>query len=427
MLKAIKIRLYPNSDQQTEMNKLLGSCRFVYNHCLDAKISAYTGQTVSLNISDLNREIVELKKKEEYLWLKEAHSKVIQQSILNLDMAYKNFFKNKKGFPKFKSKHGNDSCRFPVDAIIGVDGNRFNLITKLKNVLFKCSVKDEKFLNKKQSNIKSATLSKTKSGEYFLSVLIDGFIPKSLSPIENTTGIDLGIKYFVIQSNGNKFENIKIKRANEKKLIKLNRKLSRKQKGSKNKNKARIILARFHKKINNKKEYYLHHVANRLLNENQVIAMESLNIKGMMKNHNLARSIQELSLGKFKSILQYKSLWYEKHIIEIDTFFSSSKLCNECNYKNQNLKLSDREWVCPCCGIIHDRDINAAINIKKEGLRLYLLNQKQEQIGLSKPELTPVESSTVDDPIRRNSDLLKSTFSKKQEDKIMRFVNENTK
>ena len=232
----------------------------------------------------------------------------------------------------------------------------------------------------------------------------------------------MGIKDFIVQSDGKKFENIKVKRNNELKLAQLNRRLSRKKKDSNNRNKARIKLANFNEKLNNKKEYYLHCVANKLLNENQVIAIENLKVSNMMKNHNLARSIQELSLGRFKSILQYKSLWYDRSVVEIGILFPSSKICNECNYKNSSLKLKDREWACPQCGVIHDRDINAAINILNEGMRLHLLNNENKiKIGLSKSEFTSEENSSVDDPTSNGS--LKSTYSKNQKDKIVKFVN----
>jgi len=414
MLKAIKIRLYPDSDQQIEINKLLGASRFAYNYCLDKKINAYKQDKSSLSTSDLNKEIIILKNTEGYSWLKDAHSKVIQQSLLNLDSAYKNFFKNKKGFPKFKSRHNKNSCRFPVDAIGGINGNQVNLIIKLKNLHYKCSVRDEKYLNKNQDHIKSASLSRSKSGKYFLSILINNFVPRQMNISDKTIGIDLGIKDFVVASDGTRFENLKIKRNNHEKLIFLNRDLSKKKNGSNNKNKSRIKLAKYHEKLNNKKENYLHHVANILLNENQVIAMENLNISGMMKNHNLARSIQELSLSEFKRILSYKSAWHNKELIQVDMFFPSSKLCNKCDNKNQDLKLSDRTWVCKTCGAIHDRDQNAAINIWKEGLRL------KNKIGTSGPELTLVENGSVDDLTRNGP--LKSTCSRKQEGKIVRFA-----
>ena len=387
MLKAIKIKLYLNDEQENYVNNLLGTSRFIYNNLLAYKISEYKNNNkYSVSFSELGKKLVELKT--EYPWIKNSHSKVLQQSLINLDKAYKNFFKEKRGFPKFKSKKDfKQSCRFPVDAISGLKGNRINIITQLKDIHFKCSVSDEKYLNKNQKQIKSATLTKTKSGYCYLSILIDKPNKNLNNPKNEFIGIDLGIKDFIITSNGETFENIKIKRNNVKKLVKLNRELSRKQKGSNNKNKARVKLAKFHEKLNNKKENYLHLVTNQLLNDNQVIVMENLNVSGMLQNHHLAKSIQELSLYRFKEMLRYKSEWYQRDLIEVDRYFPSSKLCSNCGYKNDNLTLKDREWTCPDCGTVHDRDINASINILNEGKRL--LNNK---IGLSAPELTLVDN-----------------------------------
>ena len=418
MLKAIKIRLYPDKVQEQEMNKLLGSCRFVYNYCLGQKINAYKLDKTSLSTSDLNKKVIALKDTEEYVWLKDAHSKVIQQSLLNLDLAYKNFFREKKGFPRFKSKRDGDSCRFPVDAISGVKGNRFNLTTKLKSILFKCSVRDEKILNKNQADIKSATLSKTKSGNFMLSILIGREQNATLpNATDKMIGIDIGIKDFIVDSNGKSFENIKTNRNSKLKLAKLQKQISRKVKGSKNRDKTRVCLAKFNNKLTNKKQYYLHSIVNELLNENQVIAIEDLNVKGMMSNHKLAKSIQELSIGEFFRILKYKADWQYKTILTVDRWFASSKICSNCGYKNKNLKLSDREWICPHCGAKHDRDHNAAKNILNEAIK-----DLNIQIGLSKPEFTLVESSSMDDPTRNG--VLKSIYSSKQEGKSVKIVNE---
>jgi len=389
MLKAIKIRIYPTDNQEVYINKLLGTCRYVYNNLLAFKKQEYEEKQNNISFGQLGKKLTELKIQNE--WIKDSHSKVLQQSLLDLDKAYKNFFKEKKGYPKFKSKKDKQSCRFPIDAISGINGNRINIIKPLKDIHYKCSRKDEKYLNKYKDNIRSGTLTKTKSGKYYLSILIDGSLTKELSqPTNQFIGIDLGIKDFVITSDGEKFNNIKIKRNNEKKLTKLHKELSRKQKGSNNKNKAKIKLAKAYEKLNNIKENYLHSIVNQLLNENQVIIIEDLNVKGMMKNHKLAKSIQELSLYKFKEIMKYKAKWFNREIIEIDRYFPSSKLCSNCGYKNDDLTLKNREWVCPQCGQTHNRDINASINILNEGIRIY-----KEKIGLSSPELTLVENTTL--------------------------------
>ena len=392
MLKAVKIRLYPNDEQKDYINSLMGSCRFVYNNLLAYKIDEYNTNKKSVSFGDLGKKLVDLKKEHE--WLTNSHSKVLQQSVIILLDSYKRFFKNGNGFPNFKSKHENkQSCRFPSDAIGKVYGNRINIIKPLKDIHFKCSRKNEILLNKFNKKFKSATLTKSKTGNYYLSILIDCPIEKEINEMDKVIGIDLGIKDFIVDSDGNRYENIKIKRNNSKKLIRLNRSLSRKQKGSKNKDKTRIKLSKFHEKLNNKKENYLHQISNKLISENQVIVMEDLNVKGMMKNHHLAKSIQELSLNRFKNILLYKANWFNRDIIEIDRFFPSSKLCSTCGIKNETLTLKDREWNCTACNTIHDRDVNAALNILNEGKRI--LNIK-EKIGSSSPELTLLESKSLD-------------------------------
>src|SRR5574343_1252485 len=385
MLKAIKIRLYPSDDQVIYLNKLFGCSRFIYNKCLNYKITTYEKEKKSTSLSDTGKVLTSLKS--EFAWIKDSHSKVLQQTLINLESAYKNFFREKKGFPNYKSKHSNQSVRFPVDAISGVNGNRINIINTLKNIHFKCSRSDEKYLNKNQDMIKSGTLSLNKSGQYYFSILIDK-PNKTLKQTDGMIGLDLGIKDFIVTSEGQRYENLKSTRNNQDKLSRLQREVSKKQKGSNNRNKARLRLAKFNNKINNQKEYYLHSVVNKLLSENQTIVMEDLNVSGMLKNHHLAKSIQELSLNRFKEILRYKSEWYERDLIEIDRYFPSSKLCSVCGYKNTELILKDREWICPDCGTKHDRDINASVNILNEGKRL--LNNK---IPIRCGELTPLERS----------------------------------
>jgi putative transposase len=400
MLRAIKIRLYPNKTQEEYILSLLGSYRFVYNQCLALKKEKYTEESKNYGLKELGNFFhQDLTKDENYTWLRDHNTKVLKQSVINLLDSYKRFFVNGNGFPKFKSKHDNQqSCRFPSEAISkknDYESNRISLTNNIKDIKFKCSDKYKSYLNKHKSNIKSATLTKTKSGNYFLSILVDGDLMKSKSqPTNDFIGLDLGIKDFIITSEGETFDNIKIKRSNQKKLAKLHRELSRKQKGGSNRNKSKIKLAKLYEKLNNKKQNYLHHITNQLLDENQVIVIEDLNVKGMMKNHNLAKSIQELSLYRFKEMLRYKAEWYGNHIVEIDRFFPSSKLCNSCGHKNSELKLSDREWTCSSCGTKHDRDLNAAINILNEGKRI-LNNKIPTRCG----KLTPLETSgyTVDE------------------------------
>lgn len=397
MLKAIKIRLYPTPEQRDYISRLHGSCRFVYNNCLAFKIERYNNDKKNTSFSELGKHLTDLKSQENTKWLKDVHSKVLQQSLINLETAYKSFFKNGNGFPKFKSRKDNaQSCRFPIDAIGKINGNRINIIKPLRDMHFKCSKRDEKHLNSMQDNIKSATLTKNKSGNYYFSVLLEFPDKKPLEKLDTTIGLDVGIKSFIVDSNGNTYENIKIKRNNQKKLKKLYKKLSRKQKDSNNKNKSRIKLAKFCEKLNNQKEFYLHQVSNKIVMENQHIIIEDLNVKGMLKNHNLAGSIQELSLNRFKEMLQYKAQWNGREVIQVDRYFPSSKLCNCCGFKNNDLKLCDRNWKCSSCNSILNRDFNAAKNILKEGKRL---------IGLSSSELTLGEITSLDGSLNQEQNV----------------------
>ena len=402
MLKAIKIRISPSDEQKQFINKQLGCCRVVYNSCLSYRRDKYEKEGISITSSQAINYIVELKKERE--WLKKVHSKVLQQSVMDMNSSYKNFFEGRCGFPKFKSKKDYEQkCRFPKDAFIGVRGNRIDLIKSLKDIHFKCSVRDEKYLNKNQNKVHSLTLTKTKSDQYYLSVLVD----KQLELKPQTTsviGIDLGIKDFVITSEGQVFENLHFKKSETNKLKRLQRQLSRKQPNSKNREKTRIKLAKLNQKIRNKKLHYLHQVSNQLVSENQIICMEDLNIKGMMRNHNLAELIQEMNFGEFKNLLTYKCLQYGRQLVFIDRFYPSSKTCHCCGYMNKSLTLSDRQWVCPECNSMIDRDLNAAMNIKDEGLR--------KIIGWSSPKFTPADCPTMDD---KREISLKSSDRVKQE------------
>lgn len=374
MLRAIKIRLYPNSNQATQINKLLGCYRVVYNQCLNRKIQSYEENNISENQTTLGHFIHhELLKDDNFVWLREQNTKVLKQALIDMLNAYKNFFKRHTGYPKFKSKKDNkQSCRFELGAI-----SKKNIYTdyklslaNIKNVKFRCSKKYAEYLQKHKANIRQATLTKLPCGEYYLSILVNGDLTHKVKESHHTIGVDLGIKDFVITSEGEVFENLHFKKNESKKLIRLQKQLSRKQNGSNNRNKARIKLAKAYKRITDKKQYYLHQVSNYLIDENQVICMEDLNVSGMLKNHKLAESIQELKLGEFRRMLEYKANWYGRKLVFVDRFYPSSKTCNHCGYINKKLKLSDRQWVCPDCGEIIERDYNAALNIRDEGIRL---------------------------------------------------------
>lgn len=379
MLRAIKIRLYPNSTQATQINKLLGCYRVVYNQCLARKIKSYEENKVTENRTTLGHFVHhELLKDDNFVWLNEQNTKVLKQAVIDMLTAYKNFFERHTGYPKFKSKKDNkQSCRFELGAI-----SKRNVYTdyklslaNIKNVKFRCNKKNVEYLQKHKDNIRQATLSKLPCGEYWLSILVDGDLNRIPKQTKECVGIDLGIKDFVVTSDGEVFENLHFKKNETQKIIRLQKQLSRKQKSSNNRNKARIKLAKAYKKITDKKQYYLHQISNYLIDENQVICMEDLNVKGMLRNHKLAESIQELNFGEFRKMLEYKAKWYGRHLVFVDRFYPSSKTCNHCGYVNKALKLNDRQWMCPDCGNIIERDYNAALNILDEGNRILLLEK----------------------------------------------------
>ena len=374
MLRAIKIKLYPNVTQMTQINKLLGCYRVVYNQCLARKIKSYEENKVSENQTTLGHFIHhELLKDNNFVWLREQNTKVLKQAVIDMLNAYKNFFERSTGYPKFKSKKDNkQSCRFELGTISkkNIYTNYKLSLANIKNVKFRCNKKYAEYLQKHKTNIRQATLTKLPCGEYWLSILVDGDLTHKVKQSNYTIGIDLGIKDFVVTSEGEVFENLHFNKSDSKKLIRLQKQLSRKQNGSNNRNKTRIKLAKVYKRITDKKQYYLHQISNYLIDENQVICMEDLNVSGMLRNHNLAGSIQELNFGEFRRMLEYKAHWYGRKLVLVDRFYPSSKTCNHCGYINKKLKLSDRQWICPDCGKIIERDYNAALNIRDEGIRI---------------------------------------------------------
>ena len=373
MLKSIKIQIYPNTVQKEFIAKQLGCCRLIYNKLLDYKKTQYEQNKQSVSLSQLGKYLTNLKKQDEYLFLNDVYSVCLQQSMQDLIKAYDNFFKLHKGYPNFKSKKDTkQSCRFS-NVIFKykcdkINGNRITLIKQLSNILFKCSRKDEIYLNHLQKYIQSITLIKSSSEKYYLSICIDYNIIQK-EKLDTIIGLDLGIKDFIVDSNGNRYENKHFYKNQENKLKKLNKQLSKKQKGSNNRNKVRIKLAKVYEKITNQRNTYLHQITSKLVNENQIICIEDLNVKGMMSNHKLSKSIQDLSLYEFRRQLEYKCRWYGRQLIIIDRFYPSSKTCHNCGHIYKGLKLNEREWICPHCGKLIDRDYNASLNILDEGLK----------------------------------------------------------
>ena len=376
MLKSIKIRIYPDINQKQFISKQLGCCRFIYNKLLDYRRTSFKDNNISITSSQLGKYLTNLKKQKDYIFLTEVYDRCLRQTLIDLLNAYDKFFKLNNGYPKFKSKKDfKQSCRFPNDVFNRknyvcnkIKGNRITLITQLKNILFKCSKRDEIYLNKNQKYIHSVTLIKTSTEKYYLSILIDYDI-KQKDKLNTAIGLDLGIKDFIVDSNENRYENKHFYKKQEKRLKNLQKQLNKKQNGSNNRNKLRIKLAKVHEKIRNQRLNYLHQITTKLVNENQVICIEDLNVKGIMSNHKLSKSIQELSLYEFRRQLEYKCKWYGRQLVIIDRFYPSSKTCYNCGYIYKDLKLSEREWICPHCKSKIDRDYNAAQNILDKGLR----------------------------------------------------------
>lgn len=412
MLRAVKIKLYPTKTQQVDFNKLLGCKRFVYNKLLDLKIKSYEEKGVSLGLAELSKYYHNTMLKDETTpWLKEQNTKVVKQGIRDLLQAYDNFFEHGKGFPQFKTKKDINTCRFPNESISNknkFETRHISLTKNLKNIKFRCSDLNWGRLKNNKDYIKNATLTRTKSGSYFLSILIDFPNEDEFKRHKRTKkhiGIDLGVKDFIITSDGKKYDNNHFFVKQEKKIKKLQRQHSKKVKGSNNREKARKRLAKAFEKIVFQRENYIQYLSNELVKEYDLICMENLNVSGMLKNHKLAKAIQDVGLFRFKQVLKDKAQLNGKLVIEVDRWFASSKTCHNCGYVYKGLTLKEREWKCPVCGEVHDRDINAAINILNEGERL---------LGCRTSEITLADYPTMDDPTAEGCSL-KSSGRLKQE------------
>jgi len=382
-LRAYKYRLYPNKAQQELLAKHFGCCRYIYNYALNKKIEVYAKDKKTLSRFDIQKDLVVMKKSEETEWLKEVNSQSLQASLANLDQAYTRFFREKKGFPKFKNKHDKQSCQFPQGTTVDFENNRIYLMKFREGI--KC-ILHRTF----EGIIKTATISRTKTGKYFISILVENEVSepvKELLDIDKAVGIDLGIKEFAVCSNGKRYDNPKHLKKSLSKLKKEQKKLSRRKKGSSRRNKQRLKVAKLHEKISNQRSDFLHKVSRELVDENQVTTycLETLNINGMIKNHCLAQSISDAGWCKFVTFLSYKAEWAGKNILRIGRFEPSSKTCNVCGTINKELKLSDREWVCSVCNTVHDRDYLASCNIRDMAFA------KQNLVGQGLPGDTLVE------------------------------------
>lgn len=353
--KAFRYRLYPNEEQQSGLTVQFGHARFVFNWALATRDAYYKEHEKNLGYYALKRMMTELKRQPDHAWLKEADSQALQAKVEDLDRAFTNYFKKRAGHPRFKRRHSHQSIRYPQR--FKFDDNHVYLpkVGWVKIVLHRPL----------EGKPKSLTVSKTKSGEYYASVLCE--VEVTVQPNgKPSVGVDLGLKDFAVLSTGEKVEHPKYLKHAERRLKKLQKRLSRKKKGGANRNKARLLVARQHEHVARQRADFLHKLSRRLVAEHGAIHLEDLNIPGMLANHRLAKSIADSGWGMFGRFCEYKADWYGSQVVRADRFYPSSKTCGVCGCINHDLTLSDRFWTCENCGAHHDRDINAAVNLLHE-------------------------------------------------------------
>lgn len=371
--RAYKYKMKPTFKQQECLNKAFGCCRFIYNWGLDKKIQSYKQEKKTIGYVELAHELTKLKNDGEHEWLKEVNNTSLQQSLRNLDAAFVRFFREKKGFPKFKSKKKNiESAKY----INAVHFDFDNWKVKIPKIGWVKLCKNKTFdLSMKYGTL---TVSKDKCGDYWCSIVVYDVEekPKTKVSIDNSVGIDLGIRDYAILSDGTKYGNPKFLEKGQKRLKTLQQRFARTQKKSNRHEALRLKVAKYHRDIANRRSDFLHKLSTWLIKYYDTICLEDLNVEGMMKNKHLSNSIQSAAWSEFVRQLKYKSEWKGKNVIFIGRFEPSSKTCSKCGYVKSDLQLSDREWVCPKCGEKHDRDVNAAINIRDFALH------KQNLIGI---------------------------------------------
>lgn len=367
MKKGVRFRIYPNKEQIVLLNKTFGCCRLVYNKGLDLRQTSFSNG-ISIGFNETSAMLTELKKKEEYSFLKDVDSVALQQSLRDLDRSFKNFFQKRAGFPKFKSKHNNKQSYRTISKIVRLEDN-FIRLPKLGHVKVKRSMD--------VGNITNVTIEKTPTNKYFV-VLNTEFDPVKLPVSDKEIGIDVGIRTLYTDSNGNKIDSPHNLKKSLKKLAREQRKLSRKEKGSNNRRKQRLNVARVHEKVTEQRKDFLHKVSTTLIEENQTVCVEDINVQDFVikngpgkRRKNINRALADTSLYSFLSMLEYKGKWYGRKIVKVSSSFPSSEKCSSCGNINPLVKdLSIRRWNCPKCGKEHDRDINAAINILNKEVNL---------------------------------------------------------
>jgi len=362
--KAIQVRLYPTKEQQVLLAQTFGCARWWWNYALNKSIETYKETGFGLGRSALNALLPDLKKAEKTGWLADCYSQVLQAITLNLTTAYKSFFEQRAGFPKFKSKHGQQSIQYPQNVKI-VDGN-----VKLPG---KIGLVKAKIHRPIEGKIKTVTIRKTPSGKYLASILTETEGEHPTTTEGKIYGVDLGLKHFAVVTDGekvSKYDNPRHIAKHEKNLKRKQKKLARKQKGSNSRNKYRKVVAKVYERVSNSRQDFLHKLSYKLVSDSQAVIVENLHVKGMVRNHSLAKAISDCGWGMFTNFLAYKLERKGGKLVEIDRWFPSSKLCSNCYHQVSEMPLNVRAWTCPRCGTHHDRDGNAAINIREEGIRM---------------------------------------------------------
>ena len=378
MLKVVKIRLYPNSQQQEALSQSFGNCRWLWNYCLNLMNQTYQDTGKGLSGYAVKKQIPQLKKERE--WLKLTYSQCLQQVCLNLGVAFNNFFERRAKYPRFKSKHGKQSIQYPQNVKRVDDSLRLPMIGDVKAVFHRAV----------NGKFKTVTVSRNKAGQYFAAILFDDSKekPKSVDEGKNI-GIDLGLTQFCITSEGSKFDNPRWINKHEQNLKVKQQQLSRKQKGSNNRNKSRKKVAKVHLKVANCRSDFHHKLSRRIVNESKVVCVESLAVANMVKNRKLSKAISQVGWGQFCTMLKYKAEQEGKTYVEVDRFFASSKTCNVCLNQVDSLPLEIRFWNCDNCHTKNiDRDVNAAKNIRDEGLRILTSELGEVSDTLARASLT---------------------------------------